>query len=275
MHPVLCHRITSSRGLCAQLPLRVYTVDNRSGDNVMTTLAGRKALITGAGRRLGRIFAEGLAAQGVDLAVHYGRSAEGAVEVVGHAHELGVHATAIQADLNDPAAVETLFTQSRDALGAIDILINNAAIFEPINLTDTTLDVWQRHLAINLTAPFLLTREFARQGTPGDIINILDWRALRPGADHFAYTIAKAALAALTQSAAQAAAPDVRVNGIALGAILPPPGEEDYDDAVIQDVPAGRWGSTEETLDTLLMLLTSPGYITGEIIHLDGGRHLV
>jgi len=241
----------------------------------MTQLAGRKALVTGAGRRLGRIFAEGLAAEGVDLVVHYGRSEEGAVEVVEHAHELGVHAVAIQADLGDPSAVETLFAESRTALGSIDILVNNAAIFEPVDLPATTLDVWQRHLAVNLTAPFLLTRECIRQGGPGDIINILDWRALRPGADHFAYTIAKAGLAALTQSAAQAAAPDVRVNGIALGAILPPPGEENYDDTIIRNVPAGRWGSTEETLDTLLMLLTSPGYITGEIIHLDGGRHLV
>ena len=131
-------------------------------------------------------------------------------------------------------------------------------------------------MAINLTAPFLLSREFVgRLEGSGDIINILDWRALRPGPDHFAYTIAKAGLAAMTRSLALAAAPNVRVNALALGAILPPPEAEDYDDEIIAAVPAGRWGSAEETFDALQMLLTAPGYITGEIIHLDGGRHLV
>lgn len=242
----------------------------------MTELTGRKALITGAGRRLGRAFAEGLAAQGVDLIVHYGQSAQGAEETVQFARNAGVHAAAIQADLSDPAGVASLFEESLITLGSIDILINNAAIFEPFGLADTTLDVWNRHLAINLTAPFLLSREFVgRLEGSGDIINILDWRALRPGPDHFAYTIAKAGLAAMTRSLALAAAPNVRVNALALGAILPPPEAEDYDDEIIAAVPAGRWGSAEETFDALQMLLTAPGYITGEIIHLDGGRHLV
>lgn len=238
-------------------------------------LTGKNALITGAGRRLGRAFAEGLSADGVNLIVHYGHSSKGAEDVVQTAQDLGVEAQSIQADLNDRSSVKELFQESVNVLGSIDILVNNAAIFEPIDLAHTSLDVWDRHININLTAPFLLSQAFVAQGKKGDIINILDWRALRPGADHFAYTIAKAGLAALTQSLAQAAAPDVRVNGLALGAILPPPEADDYDDEVIRDVPAARWGSAEETTQALIMLLTSPGYITGEIIHLDGGRHLV
>ena len=239
------------------------------------TLKGRNALVTGAGRRLGRAFAEGLAAEGTNLIVHYGSSSKGAEEVARIAHDLGVQAIPLQADLNDQASVMKLFSQSVQDLGAIDILINNAAIFEPVALAETTLDVWDRHIGINLTAPFLLSQAFVLQGVTGDIINILDWRALRPGADHFAYTIAKAGLAAMTRSLAQAAAPEVRVNGLALGAILPPPEADGYDDKVIQDVPAGRWSSAEETWEAVKMLLTSPRYMTGDIIHLDGGRHLV
>ncbi len=129
---------------------------------------------------------------------------------------------------------------------------------------------------MNLTAPFLLSQAFARHrgGRPGAIVNLLDWRALRPGADHFAYTISKAGLAALTQSLAQALAPSIRVNGLALGAILPPPGAANDDIPPSARSPLGRWGTLQETCDALLFLLAGPDFITGEILHLDGGRHL-
>jgi len=253
----------------------VYTVNCKRIYGASMTLKGRNALVTGAGRRLGRAFAEGLAAEGVNLIVHYGLSTVGAAEVVRTAESHGVQAVPLQADLNEPASVTSLFEEGVKALGGLDILINNAAIFEPVDLAHTTLDVWNRHISINLTAPFLLSQAFVKQGIKGDIINLLDWRALRPGADHFAYTIAKAGLAAMTRSVAIDAAPDVRVIGLALGAILPPPGSDSHDDSIIQDVPAARWGSPEEAWDALKMLLISPGYITGEILHLDGGRHLV
>lgn len=132
-------------------------------------------------------------------------------------------------------------------------------------------------MAINLTAPFLLSQAFAAAhvpGTSGRIINLLDWRALRPGADHFPYSISKAGLAALTRSLAIAMAPDITVNGLALGAILPPSTGGDLQ-AIVDPVPAGRWAELEEVTETLLFLLSGPEYITGEIIHIDGGRHLV
>ena len=129
----------------------------------------------------------------------------------------------------------------------------------------------------NLTAPFLISQAFALAlpaGMTGRIVNILDWRADRPGKDHFPYTITKSALAAMTKSLAVALAPQIIVNGLALGAILPPSGEA-FSNNILKNIPVGRWAELDEVSQALLFLLTGPGYITGEIIHLDGGRHLV
>jgi pteridine reductase len=232
--------------------------------------------VTGAGRRLGRAFAEALASCGANIAVHYGRTAKGAEETVQAALTHGVRAVTLQADLSQTDQVSSLIERAVEALGEVTILINNASVFEPLGLMDTTLEAWQRHLTINLTAPFLLSQSFGRHrtGRQGVIINMLDWRALRPGPDHFPYTISKSGLVAMTRSLAQALAPNIRVNGLALGAILPPPGMEGFDETVIQGVPLNRWGSVEETVDALLFLLAGPDFITGEILHLDGGRQL-
>ncbi|HEY42664.1 MAG TPA: SDR family oxidoreductase [Anaerolineae bacterium] len=239
-------------------------------------LQGQSAIVTGAGRRLGRAFAEALASCGANVAVHYGRTVTGAEETVQVALSHGVRAVALQADLSQTDQTSSLIERAVEALGEVTILINSASIFEPLDLMETTLEAWQNHLAINLTAPFLLSQSFGRHraGRPGVIINILDWRALRPGPDHFPYTISKSGLAAMTQSLAQALAPNIRVNGLALGAILPPPGRKGFSEALIEDVPLKRWGSVEETVDSLLFLLAGPDFITGEILHLDGGRQL-
>jgi pteridine reductase len=136
---------------------------------------------------------------------------------------------------------------------------------------------WQRHMDINLTVPFLLSQALARQlpeGKEGRIVNIVDWRALRPGADHFPYTISKAALAALTRSLAAALAPRITVNALAFGAILPP-SDRPATAKIIENVPAQRWSKPEEVAEAIVFLLSGPAYITGEIIHLDGGRHLI
>ena len=178
--------------------------------------------------------------------------------------------------LSDPSQAAEL-VQRACLHGPLDALVNNAAIFEDLAWNNTELNSWQRTLNINLTAPFLLSQAFARQiptGRAGRIINILDWRALRPGADHLPYTVSKAGLAALTQALAVALAPNIQVNGIALGAILPPADGSDPT-RIIENVPARRWSTLDEVVETLLFLLGGPEFITGEIIHLDGGRHLV
>jgi pteridine reductase len=240
------------------------------------SLTAKTVLITGAARRVGRSLALAVAQAGADVILHHANSPQEAAQAAAEIEALGRRAWVLQADFSRPEEVEGLIGRAQE-IAPLYALVNNAAIFEPLALQQTTLEDWQKHLNINLTAPFLLSRDFAAAlpaGASGRIVNILDWRALRPGPDHFPYTISKTALAGLTRSLAAALAPHITVNGLALGAILPPSGKIDPD-AVLAAVPAGRWGTLDETTQALLFLLDGPEYITGEIIHLDGGRHLV
>lgn len=238
-------------------------------------LKGKTALITGGAHRVGRILSLALAEAGVNVIIHYGSSHAAAEQTLSEVRQKGVGGWLIQADLNQLKELEGMVGQAW-RLSPFQILVNNAAIFEPLRWDQVTLEDWQRHLNINLTAPFLLSQAFARKLTEpeGRIINILDWRALRPVDDHLPYTISKAALASLTRSLAVAFAPSITVNGIALGAILPPADGGDVDQ-VIQGVPAGRWAQPHEVGQALLYLLGSATYTTGEILHIDGGRHLI
>jgi NAD(P)-dependent dehydrogenase (short-subunit alcohol dehydrogenase family) len=189
---------------------------------------------------------------------------------------LGREAYIIQSDLNDLNHSSELIYRA-NAYGPIYALINNAAIFDPLSMMETSLDDWQRHMNTNLTSPFLLCQAFAKElpeGEKGKIVNILDWRASRPGADHFPYTVTKSALASMTKSMAIQLAPNIQVNGLALGAILPP-ADENADKGIVAKIPAQRWATLEEVGQALLFLLSGPEYITGDIIYIDGGRHLV
>lgn len=237
-------------------------------------LNGKTILVTGSAKRVGRIFALACARAGADVVVHHGHSEEEAEDTRDAITKLGRQALVIQADLNDPAQAGNLIPLINEST-PLHGLVNSAAIFESLSLENTSLENWQEHLQINLTTPFLLSQAFAKQAPDGArIVNILDWRALRPGADHFPYTISKAALAAMTRSLAVALAPRIIVNGLALGAILPPSDGKARAD-IIKNVPAGRWAEEQEVEQALLFALTGPAYITGEIIHVDGGRHLV
>jgi NAD(P)-dependent dehydrogenase (short-subunit alcohol dehydrogenase family) len=257
----------------------------------MPDLQGKTILVTGAARRVGRLFALACAKAGADVVIHHAHSEEEANQVKDEIHALGQKAHILASDFGTPDSVSRLIAQANE-FSPLYALVNSAAIFKPLSFHDTSLDDWQRHMDINLTAPFLLSQAFANhllaQGgvpaaedgsgsktTKGRIVNILDWRALRPGADHFPYTVSKAALAAMTKSLAVALAPSITVNGLALGAILPPADNPSTRGKVIESVPAKRWSEAKEVEDALLFLLTGPAYITGEIIHLDGGRHLV
>lgn len=239
-------------------------------------LMGKTVLITGGARRVGRIIALAVAAAGADVILHHHDSAQEAARVAESIRSLGRQAWILQADLQDAAQAADLVERAC-AVSQVDALVNNAALFGPNDARSTTLELWQQHLAVNLTAPFLLSQAFASQIPPemeGRILNILDWRALRPGSDHFAYTISKAALAALTRSLAATYAPHILVNGLALGAILPP-SEQANPDKILQAVPAARWANPDEVGASVVFLLSGPSYITGEILHLDGGRHLL
>ena len=250
---------------------RIFTIISN-----MQNLIGKKVLITGAAYRLGRVIALVAARNGADILLHHGHSSDEAEQTANEIRKLGRECFIFQADLQNTACLERLIADATPH-EPFYCLVNNASIFPPGGIQETDLATWQQCLDVNLTAPFLLSKAFIRShnaGNPGRIINILDWRALRPGIDHFAYTISKAGLAALTQSTARAGAPNVTVNALALGAILPPVNETP-DERLIAQIPLKRWATLDEFEEAILFLLQGPAFINGEIIHLDGGRHIV
>lgn len=239
-------------------------------------LKNKLVLITGAARRIGRDLALASAKAGADVFIHYGHSQKEALETQQEIRSLGRQAWIKPADLSKPGEIFDLLSSVKE-IGPLYALVNSAAIFKSLTFQETRLDDWQQHISINLTAPFLLSQGFARQIGKfefGRIVNILDWRALRPRADHFSYTVSKAALAAMTESLAVGLAPNITVNALALGAILPPADKQVSPD-ILKEVPAARWGTSKDLEEALIFLLTGPSYMTGEIIHIDGGRHLV
>ena len=237
---------------------------------------GKKILVTGGATRVGKTLSLGLAELGVEVFIHFNTSEKSANELQSQIKANSGKAQIFQADLSNPEELEKMMERISDT-GKLYAVINNASIFDEISFTDTNLESWNRNLQVNLTAPFMISQLFAKQLShkdKGRIINILDWRSLRPGKDHFPYTISKAALASLTEAMAVALAPTISVNGIAFGAILPPSDGGNVE-SLIGNVPAGRWAEMEEVVKTVIFLLDGPEYITGEIIHLDGGRHLI
>jgi len=253
------------------------------------SLNGKSVLITGSARRVGRALALAVARAGADVIIHHAHSPVEAEEAASQIREMGREAWVLQADLEDLREPARLIQHAFE-IRPLYALVNSAAIFEPLDWSTTTQESWQRHLAINLSAPFFLSQAFAKSlGTEaeGRIVNINDWRALRPGADHLPYTISKAGLTAVTRSLAISLAPRIQVNGLALGAILPPSSSavsvrsfhtappDAKQDPILKYVPAERWAELDEVGEALIFLLSGPSYITGEIIHVDGGRHLI
>lgn len=240
------------------------------------SLEHKLVLVTGAAQRIGRELALAVARAQADVVIHFNRSHADAQSLCDEILAMGRKAFLLQADLNIPSQVDTLIERASEH-APLYALVNNASTFDTLNWQNTTLEAWNHTLMVNLTAPFLLSQAFARSLAPdeiGCIVNILDWRALRPGADHLPYTISKSALTALTRSLAIALAPNITVNGLALGAVLPPT-IGDAPKNILRKVPAGRWADLREVSRALIFLLDGPTYITGEVIHIDGGRHLV
>lgn len=233
----------------------------------------KKALITGAGTRLGYEYARYFIDRQVGVAVHYHSSAAGALTLKEYGARRGVPVELFQVDLADLEAVALMIQDISTHFGELDYLINNASIFEHKDLWQTDLATWSRTMNINLTAPFLLAQEFARRrrDRSGVIINILDWRVARTDPNHFAYIIAKSGLAALTTNLARVLAPSIRVNGLALGAVLPPT-DSPVSPTLIKQVPLARWATVAEVCQALWFLVHEASYITGTILQVDGGR---
>jgi NAD(P)-dependent dehydrogenase (short-subunit alcohol dehydrogenase family) len=242
-------------------------------------LRGQVALVTGAGKRVGRTLALALAERGATVAVHYFTAAAEARRVVAAIRRKGGTAEAFQADLADDAQCLQLIPQVNQWLGAVRILINSAALFGEGRFETTTLAEWDANLDVNLRAPFRLSQVLAAQQNGrlrGNIIHLSDWRGVRPGTDHFAYTISKAALIRLTQAMALALAPRIRVNCLALGSILPPPHATPRTvQQLVSLIPLKRMGAPKDVAAAVLYLLGPGSFVTGETILVDGGRHLV
>ncbi len=237
-------------------------------------LRGESALVTGAGKRLGRAIALALAREGAHVAIHFNTSSAEAEETARMISELGVKAMTVQGDLADASVPDRLISEVTEAMGGIAVLVNSASIFEetPWPVTDES---WERHLAVNLTAPMRLIRA----ATPtlkvnrGVVINIVDASWQRPSwRRHAAYCVSKVALVGLTQNLARTLAPEIRVNGVAPGAVLPPLDSTEEERAeAISRVPLGRWGEADNVAEAVVHLIRND-HISGQILNVDGGR---
>ncbi|TGN56381.1 SDR family oxidoreductase [Paracoccus liaowanqingii] len=244
------------------------------------------ALVTGAARRLGRAMALALAARGHDVAIHYAGSDEEARQTAAEARALGVRAQVFHADLLDADATAALVPQVAQALGPLTVLVNNASIFEHDTIHSATMAGWDRHVGSNLRAPFQLIQAFAAQapkavpdenGEPQAqalVVNMVDQRVLKPTPEFMTYSLAKAALWALTRTAAQGLAPDIRVNAIGPGPTLIGARQSaDHFAAQRAATVLGR-GSDPQGITQALAYLLDARAVTGQLICVDGGQHL-
>jgi len=240
-------------------------------------LAGRVALVTGAGRRLGRAMASALAARGMRLAIHYNASAEGAEALRAEVRGAGGEAECFGADLADAHAARALAGRVVERFGALDVLVNSAAVMHRLAFEETTVEQYDAILDLNLRSVFFVTQGAApalrRAG--GRVVNLADLGGLEPWPGFAAHSVSKAGVVMLTQVLARALAPEVAVNAIAPGAVLVP---DDYDPAererLARTTPLGRLGAPEDVTAALLYLLERGDYVTGETLVVDGGRRL-
>ncbi len=241
-------------------------------------LQGRKVLVTGAARRIGRAIAMEMARRGADLILHYRNSPEDAQATADEARALGVTVVLVQADLGSSKGVEALIRVVDEAGGAVDVLVNNASVYRPTPLGGLGEADWDEHLDVNLKAPFLcsveLGRRMKRQGH-GKIISLTDWAGERPYRGFLPYCVSKAGLVGLTRALAVELAPEVQVNALALGPVLNPEGltREQVESIPIRN-PMRRMGSPEDVAIATVFLVEGSDFITGAVLPVDGGRAL-
>lgn len=242
----------------------------------------RRALVTGAGKRVGRAIALHLAECDVDVAIHYRSSAEGAEEVAEACRQHGVEAFTVQGDLADADQTLAVARAISARWDTLSVLVNNASAFTPKPFDETTLDELRFMHAVHVQAPFLLSRELLpalRAGAAADpelesslVVHMVDIAIERPFYGYTAYAASKAGLAMLIKSMAVELAPAVRTNGLAPGHVAWPP---DYDDAtrerMLRRIPMGRVGEVEDVARAVRWLLFDAPYVNGDVIKLDGG----
>ena len=235
-------------------------------------LEGRVAVVTGSAIRVGRAIVLGLAASGADVFIHYGQSKDAAVDTAAEAESLGVRAATGSVEHADQ-----VIEQAEASLGPVSLLVNSASRFPEDTASEFEFDTWQRTLDLTLSSPVMITKAFAKrlpEDLGGAVVNVADARTTRPYRRHFSYMVAKGGIDTFTRTAALGLAPRIRVNAVALGVILPPTGQENtYEERLAARLPLQRVGGTGPVVDTVLFLMRND-FITGEIVHVDGGGHL-
>lgn len=238
-------------------------------------LPGKVALVTGAGRRLGRAMAQALAGRGMAVALHYHASEHGARELQQEIARAGGRAACFQADLTSAEAARELPRQVVSQLGRLDVLVNSAAVMHRLSFEDTSSEQWDSILNLNLRSLFFTAQGAAPalRAARGKIVNLADLAGLEPWPGFAAHSISKAGVVMLTKVLARSLAPEVTVNAIAPGAVLVP--EEysgDEQERLVRSTPLRRLGSPSDVVSALFYLLEGGDFVTGEILVVDGGR---
>jgi pteridine reductase len=240
-------------------------------------LAGRVALVTGAGRRLGQAMARALADRGMTLAIHHHASSEGAQVLRNEVSAAGHRAECFAADLSDAEAARALPLRVVDVFGRLDVLVNSAAVMRRLRFEETTPEQYDAILALNLRSVFFCTQGAAPalRAARGKVVNIADLAGLQPWPGFAAHSVSKAGVVMLTRVLARSLAPEVTVNAIAPGAVLVP---EEYDtrerERLAELAPLRRLGRPEDVVSALLYLLEGGDFVTGDVLTVDGGRLL-
>jgi len=241
-------------------------------------IKGKTALVTGGAHRLGKAMTLALAERGANVIVNYNSSADAAVSTTAKAKALGVEGLAVQCDVRQHDQVEAMFKLAKQKFGGVDILINSASWFKKTPFPIEDFDTWFTVSDILLKGSLYCSHYAAlmmREAGEGVIVNIVDQSAWRPAPGRSAHSVGKAALLALTRQLAVELAPEIRVNAISPGPVLPPPDYSDEMNARIAErVPLKRWGTPNDVVKAMLYLVSSD-YVTGDYIMVDGGEHQV
>jgi len=247
-----------------------------TGSYNQATLDGRWALVTGAAKRVGRVIALELGGRGMNVAVHDHTSAEAAAATVRELEALGVSACALGADLSRAAEVERLAAEAEARSGGLAVLVNSASNYLRAPFERLTEAVWDASLDTNLKAPFLLAwhlgRAMQKRGS-GHIVNLADWAGERPYRDYLPYCVSKAGIICLTKALAKELAPEVQVNAVAPGPVMPPEGMSAAErEAIARATPLRRLGTPEDVARCVRFLVEEASFSTGATFYVDGGR---
>lgn len=241
----------------------------------MSCLSGKKALITGGAKRLGLACAKALAESGADIVLHYNSSESDALEASREISAIGAKVWTLQQDLSGADSAGELVHKALEIAGGLDILINNASTFPAASIESLEYDQLADSIRINSWAPFSIGREMHKLGLSGHIVNFLDCRIESYDWSHVGYHAAKVLLELFTREMAIKFAPNIAVNAVAPGLILPPEGKTaQYLESLVHTVPMLKHGGPSDITNAVLYLVQTD-FVTGQVIFTDGGRHLL